>query len=188
MSDNDLIRRSDALNALRLGETITKLQARIAALPTVTDLGKTQRIIAARDRRIARLVSALNDARAKGYVTPAEQEPALVLSAALAAQPAPSPWRPIETAPKDGTRLLLAYQTIYQKWRRVVAFYAPKFAIEGNDDGSDWCEYDEANDRYCLPEGWYECIENWDDYSSVHMSGVEPTHWMPLPPAPKEVE
>lgn len=185
MSDNDLIRRSDALNALRLGETITKLQARIAALPTVTDLGKTQRIIAARDRRIARLVSALNDARAKGYVTPAEQEPALVLSAA---QPAPSPWRPIETAPKDGSWMLLAYRNSLGKWRRVIAFYAPKLAIEQSDYSSDWYEYDEAGDRYFLPEGWYECIENWDDYSSVHMSGVEPTHWMPLPPAPKEVE
>lgn len=108
--------------------------------------------------------------------------------AALAAQPAPSEWRPIETAPKDGTRMLLAYQTPYKKWRRVIAFYAPKLAIEGNDYGSDWCEYDEATDRYFLPEGWYECIENWDDYSSVHMTGVEPTHWMPLPPAPGKEE
>ena len=80
--------------------------------------------------------------------------------------------------------MLLAYRNSLGKWRRVIAFYALKFAIEGNDYGSDWCEYDEAGDRYFLPEGWYECIENWDDYSSVHMSKVEPTHWMPLPPAP----
>lgn len=84
--------------------------------------------------------------------------------------------------------MLLAYRNSLGKWRRVIAFYAPKLAIEQNDYGSDWCEYDEVGDRYFLPEGWYECIENWDDYSSVHMSGVEPTHWMPLPPAPGKEE
>ena len=80
MADNDLIRRCDALNAVRLGDTFTKIQARIAALPAVTDLDKAQRTIAARDRRIDRLVSALNDARAKGYKTQAEQDCALVQS------------------------------------------------------------------------------------------------------------
>lgn len=85
MGDNDLIRRSDALNAVRLGDTVTKIQARIAALPVVTDLDKAQRTIAARDRRIDRLVDALNDARAKGYVTLAEREPAIVLSDETAA-------------------------------------------------------------------------------------------------------
>lgn len=43
---------------------------------------KADRTIAARDRRIARLVAALEDARAKGYVTKSEQEPPLVLSTA----------------------------------------------------------------------------------------------------------
>ena len=35
MSDDDLIRRGDALEAIQLGETMTKLQARIAAIPAV---------------------------------------------------------------------------------------------------------------------------------------------------------
>lgn len=108
--------------------------------------------------------------------------------AALDGQPAPSEWRPIDTAPKNGSRMLIAYQTYLGKWRRVIAFYASKLAVEQNDYESDWCEYDEANERYFLPEGWYECIENLDDYSSVHMSGIEPTHWMPLPPAPGKEE
>lgn len=85
MTDNDLIRRKDALNAVQLGDTVMKMQARIAALPAVTDLDKAHRTIAARDRRIARLVTALNDARANGYVTQAEREPNIVLSAARAA-------------------------------------------------------------------------------------------------------
>ena len=35
MSDNDLIRRGDALAAIQLGDTVTKLQARIRAIPAV---------------------------------------------------------------------------------------------------------------------------------------------------------
>lgn len=35
MSDHDLIRRGDALKAIQLGDTVTKLQARIASVPAV---------------------------------------------------------------------------------------------------------------------------------------------------------
>lgn len=103
---------------------------------------------------------------------------------ALARRGAAMQWRPIGTAPKDGTRMLLAYHNSMHNWRRLIAFYAPKLTIEQQFDDKGWCDYDEANDRFCLREGWYECIDNWDDYSYVHMSGVTPTHWMPLPPPP----
>lgn len=56
---------------------------------TAPDLDKLRRTIAARDRRIARLVSALKDAEAKGYVTQAEQEPAIVRSDATPAAMTP---------------------------------------------------------------------------------------------------
>lgn len=102
---------------------------------------------------------------------------------ALARRGAEMQWRPIEEAPKDGTKLLLSYRNAQQMRRTVKAFYAPPLAIVQNEE-SDWFEYDEANDRYCLPEGWYECIENWEEYSSVHMGGIVPTNWMPLPAPP----
>jgi hypothetical protein len=59
------------------------MQWNTRALPPADDAetDKPRRTIAARDRRIARLVAALDDARAKGYVTQAEQEPPIVLSA-----------------------------------------------------------------------------------------------------------
>ena len=85
MADDDLIRRSAALNAVQLGDTVTKLQARISSLPAATapEVDAMKRAISARDRRIARLVAALDDARANGYVTQAEQDPALVQSAEM---------------------------------------------------------------------------------------------------------
>ena len=64
-----------------------------------------------------------------------------------------SDWKPINTAPKDGRKMLLAYQNSLGKWRRVIAFYAPKYAIEQNDYDSDWCEYDEAGGGERAPAG-----------------------------------
>ena len=63
-------------------EGLVRAFIRIAALPPAPDAeaDKLRRTIAARDRRIERLVAALDDARAKGYVTQSEQEPPVVLS------------------------------------------------------------------------------------------------------------
>ena len=36
------------------------------------------------------------------------------------------------------------------------AKYVPKFSLEPYDQ-DDWCEYNEENDTYYCPEGWYEC-------------------------------
>lgn len=62
--------------------------------------------------------------------------------------PAPTPWQPIETAPKDGTWVLLYDVCDYM----VVAVW----------------DYD----------GWYDLAEDTAHY--------HPTHWMPLPPKPKQ--
>ena len=48
-------------------------------------------------------------------------------------------------------------------------------------------EYDEETDEYYFPDGWWEVIKNWDDYSCVAISDFV-THWMPLPEPPKEGE
>ena len=79
---------------------------------------------------------------------------------ALAAQPAPSGWRPIETAPKDKTRVIVAkygaHSPLHEKagdcWWACKAYF----------DGDCWTD---GMDDLCTP-----------------------THWMPLPPAPGKEE
>ena len=46
-------------------------------------------------------------------------------------------------------------------------------------------DYDEETDEYYFPEGWWEVIKNWDEYSCVAIEDTV-THWMPLPEPPKE--
>lgn len=70
------------------------------------------------------------------------------------------------------------------------AMYTAKKSISVSNwddcDGSG-AEYDEETDEYYFPEGWWECIHNWDEYTSVAIADFV-THWMPLPELPKEVE
>lgn len=96
------------------------------------------------------------------------------LRAALA-QPGQEPvaWQLIETAPKTGRKVILFYLNRNNFPRTVMA---------------RWLTDDEAaeTDTDCvgLEGGWYECIDNWNDYTEVAIHEGEPTHWMPLPPAP----
>lgn len=43
--------------------------------------------------------------------------------------------------------------------------------------------YDEATDTHWDPEGWYELIEHWPEYSGLFI-GKGVTHWMPMPAGP----
>lgn len=65
-------------------------------------------------------------------------------------------WRPIESAPKDGTRILL---------------------FDVSPHVGYWRASRVAN-KDLYPDSWVET-------GSRHR--VDPTHWQPLPPAPKEM-
>jgi hypothetical protein len=88
-------------------------------------------------------------------------------------------WKPIETAPRDGSWLLLKGGN-HGIWRDddeveqapvVCAFY--------NGKNEYWC--DDANDMVDY-EVWAYCF--WDSgWRSVY---VNPTHWMPLPEPPQD--
>jgi len=69
-------------------------------------------------------------------------------------------WRPIETAPKDGTRLLLWWGSEVHIGRCVGAGMSR--------DGGDW---------------WRS-----ESHQVFKVAGGRPTHWMPLPAAPAAME
>jgi hypothetical protein len=73
-------------------------------------------------------------------------------------QPVSASWQPIETAPKDGTNVLLfdGKAVGYGGW------------MSAEDQGA------EPEEAHLIAVGWW----------SVDLSDNSPTHWMPLPPAP----
>lgn len=62
--------------------------------------------------------------------------------------------------------------------------YIKKFDEETYDE--DHFDYNEADETNYVPEGWYELIANWDNYTSVFINEGVVTHWMELPAAPKD--
>lgn len=77
-------------------------------------------------------------------------------------------WKPIETAPKDGTRILL---------------YGNKLTFCGR--WFDKEEIEEWENPEDLDEGWYE--ENlFHQCYETYCFKVDPTYWQPLPEPPEE--
>ena len=84
-------------------------------------------------------------------------------------------WHPIESVPKTGRKVILFYKNRLHVGRTVIArWLTDEQATEIDGDGVG------------LEGGWYECIDNWDDYTEVAIHEGEPSHWMPLPAPPIE--
>lgn len=82
-------------------------------------------------------------------------------------------WMPIESAPMTGRKVILFYVNRSSRPRTVMArWLTDEQAAETDGDGVG------------LEGGWYECIDNWDNYTEVAIHEGEPSHWMPLPPPP----
>lgn len=71
-----------------------------------------------------------------------------------------SQWQPMDTAPKDGTKVDLWVTAGEDSWRMIDAEYR---------------QY--QSDR--SPEGWYD-----DEGDSLYQFGVKPLFWLPAPPTP----
>jgi hypothetical protein len=103
--------------------------------------------------------------------------------AALSAAPQ---WVSVEDQmPKPGRPVLAVYTTHHEPPRQRVnrAHWMPA-KFEEADSEADHFEYDEETDTNWTPPGWYEQMDHWGEYSSVAMSDVTVTHWMPLPQPP----
>lgn len=71
-------------------------------------------------------------------------------------------WRPIETVPKDGEPVLLA--------------------AEGFDRGVGVAAWDDE----WSPDGWWMCDDG-KQAIDLPLRGPAPTHWMPLPDPPENI-
>lgn len=100
-------------------------------------------------------------------------------------------WIPItEQLPESGVRVLFCCEkrsggAVYKRYV-CDGYYAKRYTEQTwNNSGDIACEYREEDDEYYLLEGWYEVINNWDDYNSIAIADFV-THWKPMPEPPKE--
>ena len=90
-------------------------------------------------------------------------------------------WIPVaDRLPKGGYPVLVACGK-----KIIRAAHAGKFELDEENwgwfNGGEGGDYNEANDTYYWPEGWYE----WNEFEETHWQvESDPTHWMPLPAAP----
>jgi hypothetical protein len=96
-------------------------------------------------------------------------------------------WQPIETAPKGQTVLVYGIVPGFGRKhpRTVRAAYYERHTLEVAEEyeGEDWAEI--GNDGcWYMPAGWYE--ESHAEQPEAVT--IQPTHWMPLPPPPKEAK
>ncbi len=94
-------------------------------------------------------------------------------------------WKNVEVdgTPAPGKTVIAYYKNSSTMSRQVFAFYASKFSIVAKEC-DEVTEYSESHDIFYIPEGWYECIENWDEFSSLAITENEVTHWMDKPKNP----
>lgn len=95
-------------------------------------------------------------------------------------------WINVKEALPD-RKVLATYKNSSGMGRIVVAVFIKRHTEEVfPDDYSDPlnCEYCDDDDCHYIIEGWYECIDNWEMYSSIVINEGVVTHWMPLPELP----
>lgn len=91
-------------------------------------------------------------------------------------------WQPIETAPRDGTHILIRYYKGGKNSRTHVTgvhvvtegYFAPKFI-------PSWAEQSET---YFQGNEWRDYLDRLIVQEHSKVKKNIPTHWMPLPPDP----
>lgn len=99
--------------------------------------------------------------------------------------PWPCSWISVDhQMPPPGQIVLATYRNTLGMPRMVRAEWITQFTVEAESDADEIGIYNEKDDTYYLPEGWWETIDNWDDYARVYVSEGQVTHWTPLPHLP----
>jgi hypothetical protein len=98
----------------------------------------------------------------------------------------PQPIPVAERLPEANIKVLAHYFNSLGKGRTICAIWVPaKSRSEDHDlSDDDFTEYDEQDDKFYWPEGWYEAIENWDELGWVKVHEGEVAYWQPLPQWP----
>lgn len=89
-------------------------------------------------------------------------------------------WTPVsEGKPKSGKHVFVTCE--FGSGEYVCdAFWADKFSVECSMESDIDPDYDEETDAFYFPEGWWEIVKNWGDYSYIAIYD-RVTAWMPKP-------
>ena len=83
-------------------------------------------------------------------------------------------WRPIDTAPMDGSTILIGRFNSHGKWRTMRGqWMGEEYIAENWEDPDD------------VEPGWFETSVEADETPNCWRI-IEPTHWMPLPAPPAD--
>ncbi|HVR53745.1 MAG TPA: hypothetical protein VMS38_28730 [Pseudorhodoferax sp.] len=108
-------------------------------------------------------------------VVPAEEWHALVAALSAASAAEPQGWISVDQLPPSQTPVLL---DIGRKHPIRAMWVEAKTLPAGGDDADEFGTYDEADDEWYCPAGWYEWNEHEDRNWSV---SATPLRWMELP-------
>lgn len=78
-------------------------------------------------------------------------------------------WQPIDTAPRDGTRILLWW---------------PSYAYSPGEPGEPYLDIGHWKENGRIGRGYFSDNYEFDDYALAETEHA-PTHWMPIPGAPE---
>lgn len=81
-------------------------------------------------------------------------------------------WTPIAQMPKPMMSVLVTCERVFSLSRTPTRYickaqWIPAKTKEAFGDELDFAEYDEETDENYWPEGWYERVHNWGDYTHV---------------------
>lgn len=85
--------------------------------------------------------------------------------------------------PETGKNVFVSFVNECGKQRICKGMYVVRFTIEDDSEYEGETDYNEEEDKYYLPDGWYEVAECNHEFEFWPIDG-KVTHWMVLPTVP----